>query len=191
MRDDAAKQGAASSIVHRRGPRSASGTWAAAASKSPRRLELQMIARIIVSAHGHRESSLAVRRQGFAQGRSDCASSTMRSNLMQRHCESQSNFSWRQTAHFCRSRRMFAFMRCAIRFDSRDSCESSRANQRPNRAFSASLTACGLALPPVAFMTCPTNQPSMPGLALACSALSGLAATTTSIALAIALTSVT
>ena len=40
----------------------------------------------------------------------------------------------------------------------------------------ASFTACGLALPPVAFITWPTNQPSMVGFAFACSTLSGLAA---------------
>ena len=56
---------------------------------------------------------------------------------------------------------------------------------------SASLTACGLALPPVDFITCPTNQPNMPGFILTCSALSGLAAITASTALSIAPASVT
>jgi hypothetical protein len=37
------------------------------------------------------------------------------------------------------------------------------------------LTACGLALPPDAFITWPTNQPSSFGLAFACATLSGLA----------------
>ena len=86
----------------------------------------------------------------------------------------------------------------SVRVDARDDSmriaqrvKSRRANQRTNRAFKASLTACGLALPPVVFITCPTNQPSMPGLAFACSALSGLAATTASTARSIAPTSVT
>ena len=38
------------------------------------------------------------------------------------------------------------------------------------------MTACGLALPPVAFITWPTNQPASAGFAFACSAFSGLAA---------------
>jgi hypothetical protein len=63
--------------------------------------------------------------------------------------------------------------------------------QRPSRFLSASLTACGLAFPPVDFITCPTNQPNMPGFILACSALSGLAAITASTALSIAPKSVT
>jgi hypothetical protein len=67
----------------------------------------------------------------------------------------------------------------------------SRPLQRPSRRFNASLTACGLALPPVDFITCPTNQPSMPGFALACSAFSGLAAMTASTAASIAPVSVT
>src|SRR5690606_4658778 len=33
----------------------------------------------------------------------------------------------------------------------------------PSRALTSSLTACGLALPPVAFITWPTNQPAMVG----------------------------
>src|SRR5690606_2972728 len=40
----------------------------------------------------------------------------------------------------------------------------------PRRALTRSLTAWGLALPPVAFITWPTNQPASVGLALACSA---------------------
>ena len=41
-----------------------------------------------------------------------------------------------------------------------------RSNQMLSFFFSSSLTACGLALPPVDFMTWPTNQPSIVGLAL-------------------------
>jgi hypothetical protein len=52
-------------------------------------------------------------------------------------------------------------------------------------------TACGLALPPVAFITWPTNQPASLGLALACSTLSGLAAITSSTAASMAPVSVT
>ena len=48
--------------------------------------------------------------------------------------------------------------------------------QSPSLALSRSLTACGFALPPEAFITWPTNQPSSFGLALACATLSGLAA---------------
>ena len=40
-------------------------------------------------------------------------------------------------------------------------------HQSPSFAFRMSLTACGLALPPDAFITCPTNQPIIVGLALA------------------------
>src|SRR5690606_28745407 len=61
----------------------------------------------------------------------------------------------------------------------------------PRRALTRSLTACGFALPPVAFITWPTNQPASVGLALACSALSGLAAMTSSTAFSIAPVSVT
>src|SRR6202042_3353430 len=39
--------------------------------------------------------------------------------------------------------------------------------QRPSFFFRRSLTACGLALPPDAFMTWPTNQPIAFGLVLA------------------------
>ena len=61
----------------------------------------------------------------------------------------------------------------------------------PSLALTSSLTACGLALPPVAFITWPTNQPAMVGLARACSALSGLAAITSSTAFSMAPVSVT
>src|ERR1041384_3709667 len=61
----------------------------------------------------------------------------------------------------------------------------------PSFFLMSSLTACGLALPPVAFITWPTNQPASAGLALACSALSGLAAMTSSTAFSIAPRSVT
>src|SRR6185312_11380786 len=61
----------------------------------------------------------------------------------------------------------------------------------PSLALTRSLTACGLALPPVAFITWPTNQPAMVGLALACSTLSGLAAITSSTAFSMAPVSVT
>src|SRR5215203_4331271 len=45
----------------------------------------------------------------------------------------------------------------------------------PSFRLSISFTACGLALPPVAFMTWPTNQPRSVGFAFACSTLSGFA----------------
>src|SRR5712671_2800733 len=61
----------------------------------------------------------------------------------------------------------------------------------PSLAFSRSLTACGFALPPEDFITCPTNQPTIAGLALACSALSGLAAMMSATSFSIAPTSVT
>ena len=55
--------------------------------------------------------------------------------------------------------------------------------QIPSLLFKISLTAAGLALPPVDFMTWPTNQPSIDGLSFACSTLSGLAAMISSIGL--------
>ncbi len=54
-----------------------------------------------------------------------------------------------------------------------------------------SLTAAGLALPPVAFMTWPTNQPSDWGFSATPAALSGLAAMISSMAFSIAPVSVT
>ena len=48
------------------------------------------------------------------------------------------------------------------------------SDQTPSLALSRSLTACGFALPPDAFITWPTNQPSIAGLALACSDLVGI-----------------
>src|SRR5450631_1401074 len=51
-----------------------------------------------------------------------------------------------------------------------------RARQSPSFFFRISLTACGLALPPDAFMTCPTNQPIAFGLVLASATLSGFLA---------------
>jgi hypothetical protein len=53
------------------------------------------------------------------------------------------------------------------------------------------LTACGLALPPEAFITWPTNQPSMVGFIFTCSTLSGFAAMMASTAFSIAAVSVT
>src|SRR5262249_30446393 len=61
----------------------------------------------------------------------------------------------------------------------------------PSFFFTSSLTACGLALPPVAFMTWPTNHPASAGLALAWSALSGFAAMTSFTAFSMAPRSVT
>src|SRR5947209_14458338 len=63
--------------------------------------------------------------------------------------------------------------------------------QMPSLAFNTTFTACGLALPPVAFITCPTNQPSMVGFCFAWATLSGLAAMILSIAASIAPVSVT
>src|SRR6201986_299598 len=62
------------------------------------------------------------------------------------------------------------------RCEANDSQSDSIRSQTPRRFLSASLTACGFAFPPVDFITGPTNQPNMPGFALACSAFSGLAA---------------
>src|SRR5690606_14581390 len=45
----------------------------------------------------------------------------------------------------------------------------------PSLALRMSLTTCGLALPPLCFMTCPTNQPMVLGLVLTVSTWSGLA----------------
>src|SRR5438067_214170 len=61
----------------------------------------------------------------------------------------------------------------------------------PSLDLRRSLTACGLALPPDDFITCPTNQPTSCGLALACATLSGLAAMMSSTTFSIAPTSVT
>src|SRR5690606_9518473 len=66
-----------------------------------------------------------------------------------------------------------------------------RPHSMPSFARTNCCTACGLALPPVPFITCPTNQPAMLGLAFACSALSGLAAMTWSTAASMAPVSVT
>jgi len=66
-----------------------------------------------------------------------------------------------------------------------------RAGYNPSLLFSTSLTACGLAFPPVCFITWPTNQPSRFGLAFTCSTLSALPAMMASIAASIAPTSVT
>ncbi len=52
--------------------------------------------------------------------------------------------------------------------------------QTPIRFFNRSLTACGLALPPDAFITWPTNQPTAFGLVLASATLSGFLATMSS-----------
>src|SRR5437868_15299636 len=67
----------------------------------------------------------------------------------------------------------------------------SRRLQMPSLDLRRSLTACGLALPPDDFITCPTNQPTSCGLAFACATLSGLAAIMSSTTFSIAPTSVT
>ena len=51
---------------------------------------------------------------------------------------------------------------------------ASGADQSPSFFFSSSLTACGLALPPEAFITWPTNQPIAFGLVLASRDLVGI-----------------
>src|SRR5665213_211844 len=63
--------------------------------------------------------------------------------------------------------------------------------QMPSLDLSRSFTACGLALPPDDFITCPTNQPISCGLARACATLSGLADMMLSTTFSIALRSVT
>ena len=89
----------------------------------------------------------------------------------------------------------YSFCELAILVARREIARIRATNQlnhsMPSFDLRMSLTACGLALPPVDFITCPTNQPSMPGLAFACRALSKLAAMTSSTALAITLASVT
>src|SRR5665811_844056 len=64
------------------------------------------------------------------------------------------------------------------RNDARGGLSCRRPYSMPSLDLSRSLTACGLALPWVAFITCPTNQPISAGFALACSTLPGLAALT-------------
>jgi hypothetical protein len=66
-----------------------------------------------------------------------------------------------------------------------------QARASPSFSRTSALTACGLALPPVAFITWPTNQPASAGLACACATLSGLAAITSSTAASMAPVSVT
>src|SRR5450432_1404362 len=58
--------------------------------------------------------------------------------------------------------------------------------QIPSLLLSSSLTAPGFALPPDAFITCPTNQPIIVGLALAWATLSGFWAMISSTIAAIA-----
>src|SRR5688572_30988200 len=64
-------------------------------------------------------------------------------------------------------------------------------SERPRRRFKIALTDCGLALPWVAFITCPTNHDAIFGFALASAAFSGLAVITCSTARSIAASSVT
>src|SRR5665647_3950826 len=66
-----------------------------------------------------------------------------------------------------------------------------RRVQIPSLDLSRSLAACGLALPPDDFITWPTNQPIIAGLALACATLSGLADMMSSTTFSIAPRSVT
>ena len=76
-----------------------------------------------------------------------------------------------------------------------DSCARGAATNVALRCRCAScrrsLTACGLALPPDAFITWPTNQPIAFGLVLASPTLSGFLATMSSTSFSIAETSVT
>src|SRR4030088_1574725 len=58
----------------------------------------------------------------------------------------------------------------------RGSPRNSPRCQIPSLLLMSSLTAFGLALPPDAFITCPTNHPTIAGLALACATLSGFRA---------------
>src|SRR6185437_9309117 len=88
----------------------------------------------------------------------------------------------------CRTRP--AMTRCTRRASTVHTGRAMPSGQRPSLLLRRSLTACGLALPPEAFITCPTNQPMAFGLLLACSTLSGLAATISSTTLAMAPTSV-
>src|SRR6056297_966925 len=72
-------------------------------------------------------------------------------------------------------------------------CEPRVKAPQPSSSFCwmISFTALGLALPPVAFITCPTNQPASLGLALAFSTCAGLSAMIWSTAASIAPVSVT
>src|SRR6056297_2912961 len=65
------------------------------------------------------------------------------------------------------------------------------SDQRPSLACTISFTDFGLALPPVAFMTCPTNQPASFGLLCAFSTCAGLSAMIWSTAASIAPVSLT
>jgi len=116
----------------------------------------------------------------------------------------------RQNRFFARiatadSRRDFWFVRCIAARGERsmhacvrigrgggdDAGVTSRDVQIPSLDLSRSLTACGLALPPDDFITWPTNQPIIAGLAFACATLSGLAAMMSSTTFSIAPTSET
>ena len=66
-----------------------------------------------------------------------------------------------------------------------------RAAYTPSFALSRSFTACGLALPPEAFITWPTNQPSAFGFVFASATLSGFLAMISSTTFSIAPVSVT
>jgi len=68
---------------------------------------------------------------------------------------------------------------------------SPRAAYRPSLRATRVFTACGLALPPVAFITWPTNQPASFGFTLAFSTWAGLSAITWSMTASMAASSVT
>ena len=70
----------------------------------------------------------------------------------------------------------FGCARVARRNFPRARAPTQRRAQIPIRFFRRSLTACGLALPPDAFITWPTNQPIAFGLVLASATLSGFLA---------------
>jgi hypothetical protein len=86
----------------------------------------------------------------------------------------------------------FRHMRKATRgFASRRSAAVYRCRHAPIFFRKSSLTVCGLALPPDAFITWPTNQPIAFGFVLASASLSGFLATISSTSFSIAPTSMT
>ena len=82
-----------------------------------------------------------------------------------------------------------AISRCSRASDivsPRDVARARAAHQSPSLLLSSSFTACGLALPPEAFITCPTNQPIAFGLVLGPRPCPGFLATISSTTFSIA-----
>ena len=112
----------------------------------------------------HRRAFEALRDGAFDQKRANCAQSDSRFAC------ARSTRASRQVA-----RDVFSSARAQDNSPRRDAMRAHRAShQSPSLLLSSSLTACGLALPPEAFITWPTNQPSAFGLALASRDLVGI-----------------